>query len=703
VPVFKGGIEGPGAEPVLSALALDGFPVTPEFRGDIGQHLLIGAPGLPAGGVLLIGLGRMDEVDPARLRRAAGVAAGAARGARKLATTLAEVHSTSAAVEAVAEGLQLGAYEDRRFRSDAGKDASRLREAVILVPSSRVWEARLAIQRANVYAQATLAARDLVNLPPAQKRPPELAEALVELASACCSAEVRDEERLAAEGFGGLLAVGRGSAAPPRFVELRYEPPNPLGHIVLVGKGITFDTGGLSLKRGTNMDLMKSDMAGAAAVAAACSVLAELGVRLQVTGLLALAENMPGGDAQRPGDVITHYGGRTVEVLNTDAEGRLVLADALAYGAQLQPDAMVDVATLTGMAIVALGTYAAAAMGNDEALVEALVSASKVAGEDVWPLPLWSRLEPLLDSPVADLNNLGDGGGRRRDHGRPVPEAVRGRRAVGASGHRRPGAARRQARRWRAAGRRDGVRRPHPARLARASRRLTCPQSARGFSSGVASVGCTPRQMPELSDRLVAAAKAPDPQGALTRVAGSDAHGILRALASLQGGQFATAQAGALGLTPAAVKWLGAAGETLSLRRGVWRFRSAVGIRTRRSPPGWPAGPMRPSLMRAQACATACEASSARPTRRSRFPTSATSDRQGSPSTQAARSKPLTESPSELSSTRRRRGRFATSPMPAGPHGRSRSSRTPSRQESGASGSTGVPLTSRTGGRARDS
>jgi leucyl aminopeptidase len=410
VPVFKGGIEGPGAEPVLSALGLDGFPTTPAFRGDIGQHLLLAAPGLAAGGVLLVGLGRMDEVDPARLRRAAGVAAAAARGARRIATTLAEVHPTSAAVEAVAEGFHLGAYEDRRFRSDP-EGATRLRDAAILVPSSRLWEARLAIQRASIYAQATIGARDLVNLPPDRKRPAMLAEACADLAASSCESDIRDEQQLEAEGFGGLLAVGRGSSAPPRLVELRYSPPSPLGHIVLVGKGITFDSGGLSLKRGRHMDLMKSDMAGAAVVAATCSVLAELGVRLQVTGLLALAENMPGGDAQRPGDVITHYGGRTVEVLNTDAEGRLVLADALAYGAKLQPDAMVDVATLTGMAIVALGTYAGAAMGNDGALVDALVAASEVAGEDLWPLPLWQRLEPLLDSPVADMNNLGDGAG----------------------------------------------------------------------------------------------------------------------------------------------------------------------------------------------------------------------------------------------------------------------------------------------------
>jgi leucyl aminopeptidase len=411
VPVFKGGIDGPGAGLVLDALGLDTFPVTPAFRGDIGQHLLLTAPGLTAGGVLLIGLGRMDETDHERLRRAAGVAAKAARRVRKVATTLAEVHAGGAAVEAVTEGFLLGLHEDRRFRSDTDNDAPRLREVVVLVPATRLPEARLAIRRAEVYAGATAAGRDLVNLPPDRKRPAELAGLVAEMTAGACDVDVRDETWLADHAFGGIVGVGQGSAAPPRLVELRYRPANPMGHVVLCGKGITFDTGGLSLKRGRGMEHMKSDMAGAAAVAAACSALSELGVRLDVTGLLALAENMPSGEAQRPGDVLRIHNGMTVEVVDTDAEGRLVLADALAYAAAMVPDAIVDVATLTGSAIGAVGQYAAALMGNDEDLVETLRRAAAVAGEDVWPLPLWSRLERLFDSPVADLNNTGDGCG----------------------------------------------------------------------------------------------------------------------------------------------------------------------------------------------------------------------------------------------------------------------------------------------------
>lgn len=415
VPVFKGGIEGPGVQPLLDALGLEGYPVTPDFRGDIDQSLELAAPGLAARAVLLVGLGRMDQVAPERLRHAAGVAAVAGRGARRIATTLPQLDAGPASVEAVVEGFLLGAHRDERFRGrpDTGGPGSGptagLEELVVLVPSSRLQPARDAIAHAAVTTRATIAARQLVDLPPDRKRPPELADHIAALVGDTCEVIVRDEAALAAEGFGGLLAVGRGSASPPRLVELRYRPEDPLGSVVLVGKGITFDTGGLSLKRGATIMEMKSDMAGSAAVAAVCSVLAELGVRLSVTGLCALAENMPGADAQRPDDVVTIHGGTTVEVLDTDAEGRLVLADALDLGAATQPDALVDVATLTGSVITALGRYAGGVMGSDSGLVDELLLAASVAGEDLWQLPLWPGLERWLDSPVADLNNTADG------------------------------------------------------------------------------------------------------------------------------------------------------------------------------------------------------------------------------------------------------------------------------------------------------
>ncbi|MGH8904108.1 MAG: leucyl aminopeptidase [Egibacteraceae bacterium] len=410
VPVFKGGIEGPGAGPVLDALGLDDFPVTPCFRGDIGQHLLLAAPGLRAGGVLLVGLGRMDASNPERLRHAAGVAAQACRGVARVATTLAEVHVNRAAVEAIAEGFHLGAYTDRRFKAADEAEAPRLAEVTLLVPSSLLSDAREGIARATVYARATCAARDLVNLPPDRKRPEDLVAAIRALVAGLCDVTVRDENALAEQGFGGLLAVGRGSSAPPRLVELRYRPPAPIAHVVLVGKGITFDAGGLNLKRGTHMETQKKDMAGAAAVAAVMAALADLDVRLQVTGLLPLVENMLGADAQRPGDVVTIHGGTTVEVRDTDAEGRLVLADALDYGVTLRPQTIIDIATLTGTS-AALGRYAGALMGNDDDLVDELRAAALVVGEDLWPLPLWPELERFLDTPIADLNNTGDGAG----------------------------------------------------------------------------------------------------------------------------------------------------------------------------------------------------------------------------------------------------------------------------------------------------
>jgi leucyl aminopeptidase len=421
VPVFKGGIEGPGAGPVLDALGLDQFPITPSFRGDIGQHLLLTAPGLSVDGVVLIGLGRMDETNPERLRCAAGVAAQACRRVERVATTLTEVHANRAAVEAITEGFQLGAHVDRRFKgvgSDGiGRDgagdnqAPRLAEVVLLVPSRRLAEAREGITRATVYARATCAARDLVNLPPDRKRPDDLAAMVQALVGDTCEVAVRDEEALVRQGFGGLLAVGGGSHAPPRLVELRYRPAEAVTHIVMVGKGVTFDAGGLSLKRGlAALATQKKDMAGAAVVAAVMSALADLDVGVQVTGLLPLVENVPSGNAQRPGDIVTIHGGTTVEVRDTDAEGQLILADALQYAVGLRPQVIVDVATLTNTSAV-LGQYAGAMMGNDERLLEELRLAAEVAGEPLWPLPLWANLRRYLDSPVADLNNTGDGAG----------------------------------------------------------------------------------------------------------------------------------------------------------------------------------------------------------------------------------------------------------------------------------------------------
>jgi leucyl aminopeptidase len=244
------------------------------------------------------------------------------------------------------------------------------------------------------------------------------AEAVAVAAEYGLSSRVWREAELAAGGFGGILAVGSGSVHPPRLIELSYQPPQDQParadrHVVLIGKGITFDSGGLSLKPSDGMKLMKTDMAGGAAVIGAMSALARLGVRARVTGLVAAAENLPSGTAMRVGDVITHYGGQTVEVLNTDAEGRLVLADALAYADDvLAPDLVVDLATLTGAARVALGTSIAALFATDDALATALLDAGTASGDRLWRMPLAGDYRDALDSPVADLANVARAGGR---------------------------------------------------------------------------------------------------------------------------------------------------------------------------------------------------------------------------------------------------------------------------------------------------
>jgi leucyl aminopeptidase len=256
-------------------------------------------------------------------------------------------------------------------------------------------------------------ARDLINTAPADMVPADLAAAAEQAAAEHnLGVQVLDENGLAKEGFGGILAVGMGSVHPPRLVRLEYTHPDADRTVVFAGKGITFDSGGLSLKPPKAMETMKADMSGAAAVLAAVLAIAELGAAVNVIGYLPLAENMPGGGAQRPSDVITIYGGKTVEVLNTDAEGRLVLADVLARSGADGPSLLVDVATLTGAQVVALGNRTAGVMASDDALAAAVADSAKRAGEAMWPMPLPEDLRKGLESTVADIANVsGDRGG----------------------------------------------------------------------------------------------------------------------------------------------------------------------------------------------------------------------------------------------------------------------------------------------------
>jgi leucyl aminopeptidase len=353
--------------------------------------------------VILLGVGDMS---PAALRRAgAELARRCADG--NVAVTSVTGSESERDIEAFAEGVLLGGY---RFVIRSGPQEASPGEVQLLWADPEA--ASVAIRRATAVAQAVAVARDLANTPSAVKSPQWLAdEAYRVTAGRGVDVRVWAEDELAAGGFGGLMAVGSGSVRPPRLIQLSYQPPNPASHVVLVGKGITFDSGGLSLKPTDSMKLMKTDMAGGGAVIAVLSALAELGVGTRVTGLVAAAENMPSGSAYRPGDVISQYGGRSVEVLNTDAEGRLVLADALAYAvAHLAPDQIVDVATLTGAARVALGGVYAALYATSDSLADALLTAGEASGDRLWRMPLEDGYRPALDSPVADIAHVARSG-----------------------------------------------------------------------------------------------------------------------------------------------------------------------------------------------------------------------------------------------------------------------------------------------------
>ncbi len=311
-------------------------------------------------------------------------------------------------VTAVAEGALFGGYTFTAYRSSPSP-AKGVGIVVVLTAAARRGEAKAAAHRAETVAAAVAGVRDLVNTPPCDLYPAVFAQqARAAVAGLPVTVRVLDETRLAKDGYGGLTGVGQGSVHPPRLVRLDYRPAGASHHVALVGKGITFDSGGLSIKPAAGMDAMKSDMAGAAAVLHTVVAAARLGVAVRITGWLALAENLPSGTAMRPSDVITIRGGRTVEVLDTDAEGRLVLADALVAAGELKPDVIVDVATLTGAQPVALGRRVSGLMANDDALRDRVHRLSEAVGEQMWPMPLPPELRASLDSPVADLANKGD-------------------------------------------------------------------------------------------------------------------------------------------------------------------------------------------------------------------------------------------------------------------------------------------------------
>lgn len=411
VGVLPGGTLAPGAEDVAAAYGrkLTGLLATVGAQGKPGEVAKVPTAGTLASPLLvLVGLGA--DPGPAAVRRAAGNAARAVTNAASVALALPA--DTPELVRAVIEGYRLGGYSFTSYKSKPGTPTTPA-EIVVLTPAARRSEIAGAVEGAQVVVDAVTAVRDWVNTPPGDLTPPAFADAIAaavkdtnkKLGSGTTKirATVLDEQRLTELGCGGLLAVGAGSAAPPRLVELTYDPKDAVAHIALVGKGITFDSGGLWIKPAASMTTMKEDMAGAAAVVQATIAVARLGLPVRLSVFAALAENMIGESSMRPGDVLTTYDGTTVEVSNTDAEGRLVLADALGRAVEKEPDVVIDIATLTGHMVMALGDRIAGVMGDDAVVAEVLAAAG-AAGEEAWPMPLPEFMDGRIrSSTVADL------------------------------------------------------------------------------------------------------------------------------------------------------------------------------------------------------------------------------------------------------------------------------------------------------------
>jgi leucyl aminopeptidase len=409
VPVTEGALGG-AVKPLGRAVAagVERRARDAEFRGRADEFLLVQTE---RGAVALVGLGSERSGPDVWLRAGARLRREAERlGARRVAASLGPHGERRDAVANLALGFLLVGYSFDRYRSERRPRRS---ASLALVSEAMPQPAtlRLLLEDVRTVATGVFGVRDLVNEPPSVATPRFLAEYAQHLAEGAPSlaAEVWEPARMGEEGLTGCLAVARGSAEEPRFIILRHSVEYPRRRVALVGKGITFDSGGLSLKPAKAMETMKSDMAGGATALHAVSVAAALGLPLEVTAYVPATENLPGGRAQKPGDVIRYANGKTVEVLNTDAEGRLILADALLLAARAQPDVLIDLATLTGAARVALGSLYACVLGNDQRLIDELLAASLASGEGLWQLPLVREYREELKSGIADLRNIGSG------------------------------------------------------------------------------------------------------------------------------------------------------------------------------------------------------------------------------------------------------------------------------------------------------
>ena len=377
------------------------------FTAKLGQTAAL--PGVPV--TLLVGLGSSTVLDAAAFRRAGGALARAASRYTGIATRILDAEAAPArrpaAAQALAEGMVLGSYRYTTYKSEA--EAPTL--STVAVVGGGGARVKAALDLGARIGDAVAFARDLVNTPGGDLTPTALAQAAVDIAEReNLQISVLDEKAITAAGLGGLLGVNRGSEQPARFIEISWAPPGAKRSLALVGKGITFDSGGLSLKTAAGMTSMKNDMGGAAAILGAMSAIAAVAPKCKVTGYIPATDNMTGGDATRVGDVLRIRNGKTVEVLNTDAEGRLVLADALSLASEAAPDAIVDIATLTGAVVVALGAKVSGLMGSHPGWMGQISEAADHTGERLWQLPLVEDYRSELDSDVADLKNIGKAG-----------------------------------------------------------------------------------------------------------------------------------------------------------------------------------------------------------------------------------------------------------------------------------------------------
>ncbi len=412
VGIFKGDKFHGSVKSVNDALgnALRELADDENFDGELGKSVDVSRTfgKIGAKRVLLLGLGDKLRFSSGTVRKAANITARKLRAAASHVTFGPEFNGGKGYIAALAEGVMLGAYGFDKYKTKNGEEGG-IENVVIVSESMKDRRFEDEIFEAKAISESTCLARDMVNEPPVYMTPSRLAD----IASAVADeggmrCEIFDLEEIKRRGMEGIAAVSRGSAEPPRFIHLTYEPRRkPKASLAVVGKGITFDSGGLCIKPADSMRTMKMDMAGAAAVLGIMKAVACLKPSVKVHGLISTCENMTGPAAYKPDDVIRAYNGKTIEVINTDAEGRIVLSDALSYAVNLKVDEIIDLATLTGACMVALGTYTAGVMGNSQKLIDRIIKAAGGAGEKMWQLPMDEELRPEIKSDVADMKNVG--------------------------------------------------------------------------------------------------------------------------------------------------------------------------------------------------------------------------------------------------------------------------------------------------------